>query len=101
MSREVMLGLTNQPTKASGKQGLRSFPRGGALSPNFAAFPAFLKACASFPSEMLRVVTVVLEMRREKLFWKSEKRCSAAHLLKFFWKSGLRCSAWGCSVPAP
>lgn len=61
-----MLGLTNQLTKSSGKQGLRSFPRGGALSPNFAAFPAFLKACAAFPSEVLRVGTVVLEMGREK-----------------------------------
>lgn len=59
---EVMLGLTSQPTKASGKQGLRSFPRGGALSTNFAAFPVFLKACAAFPSEVLRVVAVVLEM---------------------------------------
>lgn len=61
-----MMGLTSQTTKNSGKQGLRLFPQGRALSPNFAAFPAFLKACAAFPSEVLRVVTVVLEMEGEK-----------------------------------
>lgn len=60
-----MLGLTSQTTKTSGKQGLR-LPQGRALSPNFAAFPAFLKACVAIPSEVLSVVTVVLEMEGEK-----------------------------------
>lgn len=64
MGHKIMLGLTSHPMKASGEQGLRSLPRGGALSPNFAALPALLKASPVSPSRAL--METVLEVGREK-----------------------------------
>lgn len=66
MVHKAMLGLTGHPTKASGDSGLRSLPRGGALSPNFASLSALLKASPAFPLGVLREVVVVLEMRWQR-----------------------------------
>lgn len=67
MGHKTLLGLISHPTKASGKWDLRSLPRGGALSPNFAVLPALLQASPVSPSgELLRAMALVLEIGMEK-----------------------------------
>lgn len=83
MGHEIMLGLTSHPRKASGEQGLRWLPRGGALSPDLAALPALLEASPASPSGALKAVAEDPEVGREK------------HEMKFWWVGDWECSAWG------